>query len=262
MSYLRLFWVFFKVSVLNELQYRVNFFVELWQSILNVAGGLLTLSIVFAQTTDLNGWSRPELMAVMGIHIFVGGLIKAAIQPNMERVMNDVQQGTLDYALTKPEDSQVMISVREFRIWLLTDCVVGLFLLGTAIRELKEVIGLNEALTFGSLLILGGLMIYSFWLVLTTTAFWFVRVWNLLEIFQSMYQTGRWPVNIYNPDVLRYALTFLVPIAFAVTFPAQALIGKLDPANLLLAAGMAIVLLVISRWFWQFGLRRYSGASA
>jgi ABC-2 type transport system permease protein len=262
MSYIRLFWVFLKVSVLNELQYRVNFFVELWQSILNVAGGLLTLLIVFAQTNELNGWTSSELMAVMGIHIFVGGLIKTAIQPNMERVMKDVEQGTLDYALTKPEDSQVIISVREFRVWLLTDCLVGLLLLGKAIFDMHEAIGIYQALTFAGVLFLGGLMIYSFWLILTTTSFWFVRVWNLLEIFQSMYQTGRWPVTIYNPDVLRYALTFLVPIAFAITFPAQALIGELDTINLWLAVGMAVIMLVFSRWFWFFGLKRYNGASA
>ena len=37
--------------------------------------------------------------------------------------MEDVQQGTLDYALTKPEDAQVLVSVREFRIWQSVDVV-------------------------------------------------------------------------------------------------------------------------------------------
>ena len=39
--------------------------------------------------------------------------------------MTDVRQGTLDFILTKPEDAQVLVSVREFRIWQSVDVVVG-----------------------------------------------------------------------------------------------------------------------------------------
>ena len=66
----------------------------------------------------------------------------------------------------------------------------------------------------------GGLIIYSFWLILATLSFWFVRVENILVIFQSMYEAGRWPVRLY-PGWLRYGLTFIVPVAFATTIPAE-----------------------------------------
>ena len=49
-------------------------------------------------------------------------------------------------------------------------------------------------------LIAGGAIIYSFWLILATLSFWFVRVENILEIFRSMYEAGRWPDG---PDVSR-----------------------------------------------------------
>ena len=58
------------------------------------------------------------------------------------------------------------------------------------------------------------------------------------------------------------SLTFLVPIAFAVTVPAQALTGRLTPEMFALALGFGIVALAASRAFFRFGLRRYSGASA
>ncbi|HEX5148657.1 MAG TPA: ABC-2 family transporter protein, partial [Candidatus Limnocylindrales bacterium] len=61
---------------------------------------------------------------------------------------------------------------------------------------------------------------------------------------------------------LRVSLTFLVPIAFAVTVPAQALTGRLTPDVLALSAVFAALLLLGTRWFWRVGTRRYSGASA
>lgn len=81
------------------------------------------------------------------------------------------------------------------------------------------------------------------------------------ELFEGVYQSGRWPVTLY-PDWLRVSLTFLVPIAFAVTVPAQALTGRLTPDVLALSAVFAVLLLLGTRWIWRVGTRRYSGASA
>ena len=104
-------------------------------------------------------------------------------------------------------------------------------------------------------------MIYCFWLILTTAAFWVVRMDQIAELFDGVYQSGRWPVTIY-PGWLRIGLTFLVPIAFAVTVPAEALTSRLTLETLAFAAGFAVVLVLVTRWFWRFGLRHYSGASA
>ena len=114
---------------------------------------------------------------------------------------------------------------------------------------------------FVLMLVAGGLIIYSFWLILATLSFRFVRVENILVIFQSMYEAGRWPVSLY-PGWLRYGLTFIVPVAFATTIPAEALTSRLSWETLLGAVALAAVLLLVSRGFWRLGLRRYSGASA
>lgn len=261
MSIFRLASLYFKVGALNELQYRVNFFIQLLESGVALAVGLIGLALVFSHTTELGGWSRPELLTVMGVHILMGGFIRMLVQPNMQRLMGDVQEGTLDYALTKPADSQVLISVRELRIWQFVDVVIGLVVLGTAIVQLQETLNLWQSLAFVAALICGGAMIYSFWLILTTGAFWVVRVDNIIELFDGVYRAGQWPVGIY-PDWLRTGLTFLVPIAFAVTVPAEALVGRLTWPTLLGAFALAAALLIFARWFWFFGLKHYSGASA
>jgi viologen exporter family transport system permease protein len=258
---LRLFGLFFRVGALNELQYRANLAVQLFQSALAVGTGLAVLGLVFGQTTNLGGWSQSELIAVMGVHILMSGVIRTAIQPNMERLMTDIRQGTLDYVLTKPEDAQVMISVREFRIWQGVDVLVGAIVLGVAVAQLGTSVGLDSGLVFGATLLLGGVMIYCFWLLVTTAAFWIIRMDEIHELFEGLYQSGRWPVTIY-PGWLRVSLTFLVPIAFAVTVPAEALTSRLTLETFALAAGFAALLVLVTRWFFRFGLRNYSGASA
>jgi len=261
MNYLRLAWLYLRVGVLNELQYRANFFVQLFQSLLALGTGLVVLGLVFGHTNELGGWSRAELLAVMGVHILMGGLIRTMIQPNMERLMGDVQRGTLDYALTKPADAQVLVSVREVRIWQSVDVLMGLLVLAAAVLQLQGRFGIWQALGFLAALALGGLMIYSLWLMVTTGAFWVVRMENILELFEGIYHAGRWPVGIY-PDWLRTGLTFLVPVAFAVTVPAEAITGRLTAQTLIGAAALTAVMMTAARMVWKFGLRNYTGASA
>lgn len=105
------------------------------------------------------------------------------------------------------------------------------------------------------------MLVYCFWLVIATGAFWVVNMCHAVELFDGVYLTGRWPVGIY-PGWLRYSVTFLVPVAFAVTVPAEALTSRLEWETLALAAAFAAALFTFSRWFFRVGLRRYSGASA
>ncbi len=261
MSQLRLAWIFFRLGALNELEYRANFFVQLFQALLSIGTALAALSIVFSHTTALAGWREDQLVALLGIYFLVGGMINLVIQPSMERLMEDVRLGTLDFTLTKPEDSQLLVSLKQIEIWKLVDVLAGAAVLLVALVRLGAGLGLRQAAGFGVALLAGGVIVYSFWLVLATCAFWFVRVQNILVIFQSMYSAGRWPVSIY-PPWLRGTLTFLVPVAFATTVPAEALAGRLSGQTLLGAAALAVFLFAFARWFWRRGIRHYSGASA
>jgi ABC-2 type transport system permease protein len=179
----------------------------------------------------------------------------------MQRLMEDVQEGTLDYALTKPEDSQVLVSVRQVRIWQIVEVISGVILLFVGLSDVESSIGLMDTVAFAFTLSIGAVLVYCFWLIMTTGAFWVVRMEHVLELFEGVYLTGRWPVGVY-PGWLRYSVTFLVPVAFAVTVPAEALTSRLEWQTALLALLFAVALFAFTRWFWRFGLRHYSGASA
>jgi ABC-2 type transport system permease protein len=197
----------------------------------------------------------------MGVHVLVQGLIRTVIEPNMLRLAEDIQQGTLDYTLTKPADAQALISIREIRIWQTVNIALGLIVLITALVLIGDRFAPLQALIFGGALLCGSLIIYSFWLMLTTISFWVVRVESMLNLFDGFYAAGRWPVGIY-PAWLRGLLTFLVPVAFAVTVPAETLVGRLDWASLALLGALTLGFLLISRLFFRIGLRNYAGASA
>jgi ABC-2 type transport system permease protein len=252
---------YLRVGILNEMQYRVNFFVQLGQSLISLATGLIGLWLVFSHTSELNGWSQPELLVVMGVFILMGGVINSIIQPNMTRLLEEIQQGTLDFALTKPADAQGLISIREFRLWSLTDVVVGMIVLLYGVYHYQGYVGIIQSLAFMASLLMGSILIYCFWLIITSTAFWFVRVDEIVNLFQGVYAAGRWPVTVY-PRWLQVGLTFIIPVAFAVTIPAEALTSRLTPLILGGTFALTLLFVLVARFIWRLGLKNYSGASA
>jgi ABC-2 type transport system permease protein len=258
---LRLAGTFLRVGIMNELQYRVNFAFSLVQSLISVGTSIAVLALVFGNTDSLHGWTAGQLLVVMGVYVLVGGLIKMIVQPNMQQLMEDVQQGTLDFVLTKPADGQLLVSVRRVQLWQGVDILVGAVLIVVATARLPGTVTAAEVLAFGLTLALGSVAIYCFWLLLTSVAFWVTRLDPIVELFDGMYQAGRWPVSIY-PGWLRVGFTILVPLAFAVTVPASALAGHASGWLVVGSVGFTVALTAVTRWNWRLALRRYSGASS
>lgn len=261
MNALRLLAIFFRLGAMNELQYRANFWIQLVRTMMNLGFALFAVFVVYDHTDQLNGWTSWELVTLMGVWTLMGGMLGVVMQPSMEKLIEDVREGTLDFSLTKPEDAQLLVSVGQVQVWRLVDVLVGALVIVVALNNMGRETGLREVLGFGLSLSAGSVILYSFWLMLSTVAFWFVRIENILMIFHSMYDAARWPVTMY-PGWMQAMLTFLVPVAFAVTVPAGALVGRLPETWLAGTAGLAVALLIASRWFFRVGLRRYSGASA
>lgn len=260
-AWTRIGYAYLRVGILNELQYRANFWANVLQSILGLATALGGLGVVFYHTDNLAGWRGAELAVLVGVFFLMRGAIRIVIQPSMEAFMDSVRKGTLDYVLLKPADSQLLVSVQRVSLWAIFDMALGLGVIVFALRQAGVSIDLVGLLAALLTLINGTLIVYSFYMMLATCAFWFIKIENILVIFQSMYQAGRWPVGIY-PPALRIILTFLVPVAFAVTVPAEALVGRMSWNGLILSTAVAAMLLLLARWFWRFGIRHYAGASA
>jgi ABC-2 type transport system permease protein len=261
MRNLGLVWQFVRVAAMNELQYRVNFWLSLLQSAIALGTGLIVIALVFRHVDHLGGWSRPELYVVLGTFTALGGFARMAIKPNMVQFMDDVRDGALDYVLTKPVDAQLLVSTRRLQLWQGVDLLVGAAVVAWGLAGLERAVSLAAAAGFALTLLLGMSMVYSLLLVLSASAFWFVRVDAVLEVFDAVFQAGRYPVGIY-PGWLRILLSALVPIGFAVTVPSEALTGRLTAETLLAIGGLAVGWLALARWCWLAGVRRYAGASA
>ena len=255
---LRRFW---GTALASRLEYRVDMAVELLVMGGNLAGSLLVLSLLFRQGHGLGGWTWTQALVVLGVYTLLDGLATSLLRPNLSAIVSYVREGTLDFVLLKPIDSQFWVSTRTLAPAGLPEIATGLGLSCWAAARAGAQPSPVTLVLAPVLLLASTLIFYSIWFVLATTTIWFVKTANAAEVLRSALTAGRYPVSAY-PPLLRSLLTTLIPVAFMTTVPAEALLGRVSGASVgfaLLAAGLS---LAISRAFWLHALRSYTSASS
>jgi ABC-2 type transport system permease protein len=261
MRYLRLLALFLKNSLLVEMEYRANFVLNTLLSVLWMGVRLVSVLAFFEHRDTIAGWTLPEMLIVIGLFNIFNGVIDTVLRPNVDQIVEHIRKGTMDFILTKPVNSQFLASLRHFVVWNLADVFLGLGVIVYALGRLDVTPTPAHIAIFVVLLLAGLVIVYAFWMLLITTAFWFVRVPNIAELFTTFFTAGRFPVTVY-PSWIRVLLTFVVPIAFLTTFPAASLLGRLSATYALLSLGLAAGLLAASAGFWNYAVRHYASASS
>jgi len=259
--YLRLLGLFARVSIQDDAAYRADFFSHAVMSLLHLGAEIVGLWTIFANTRSLAGWTVFEVVALVGVFRVMSGVVGLVVAPNMRQIMEDIRDGRLDFALLKPLASQFYVSVRRIVFWRTTDVAIGLLMVAVGCAKLHNRLSPAAITQFVVMIVAGVAIIYSFWLILATSAFWFTRISNIEMVFWNVFEAGRYPVTIY-PKWIRIALTYVLPLAFLTTFPAGTLVGKLGVTHVVGALALSIASMTVASIFWRFGLRHYSGASA
>lgn len=254
-----------KVSAATELAYRSNFWMYLLTTVITLGTTLAGLGLVYGHVDSLGGWSANELLVVIGVFFALGAIVNGVVHTSMAQLVADIRQGDFDYRLLKPVDAQFVAVAQKPDPWRLLDLFVGLAIVVVGMTrggvdlpagELVERIAASMAMFACAVVI-----VMAFWTLLSSITFWTIQGEGILWALDDMYDHLRWPIGIF-PTGLRIALMTIFPAGLAVTVPAEALTGRLDAAGAATAVGMAVLLAVASRLFWNVAVRRYEGASA
>src|SRR5690606_8747481 len=127
-----------------------------------------SLSIAFHYTPSLKAWTFAQTLVLLAGYYLMDGMIEMFIAPNMREIMTQVRQGTLDFVLMKPVNSQFAATFRTINIWRASSLLVGIGMVAYTLQQLTLQVGPAEALSFAAALAAGLGVIYSFWLVLVT----------------------------------------------------------------------------------------------
>lgn len=257
--YLKVLRFFWGAAISAELEYRINFVISTLTSLGNLAGSIFGLFLFYRTGYSFDGWKWEEAMVVLGVFTLLQGFSNTFLVPNLNRIVDQVQQGTLDFVLLKPISSQFWLSTRTVSPWGLPDLIFASVLLGYAGSRLG--LQASNYLLSAIPLFFGVISLYSIWFVLGATSIWFVKIYNVTEVLRGLLEAGRYPMVAY-PVAYRFFFTFVVPVAFLTTVPAESILGRVQLISVAGAGFLSLFLFVFSMGFWRFALRFYTSASS
>lgn len=250
-----------RASLIREMEFRGSFILGIIRQCLWLGVFILWIEIAFQNTSDIAGWNRGEILTILALSRLIEGIMNVTFINNVMRTTELVQQGTFDFRLTKPLPTQFSTFFQRISWQSLGQLFSGLILFIYVWWRDPAIFTLSHTFLAIPLAGLGIVIYYSLLVIIASLAF-FVERLNSLWAFQNMFSEPLTvPFDIF-PKGPRIALTYLLPIAFVVFVPAQALTGRLQWWQIPVAILIAAIFLTLANIVWRAGLRRYSSASS
>src|SRR5262249_40029641 len=259
----------FQASLVERMAYRGDFLLGTVLRFLPVITTILLWEAVFAGSDqqEFAGFSRDQMIAyLLLIHI---SRMFSSMPGLAGGISRDIREGTLKKYLVQPLDMiGYLLSYRAAHktAYIATSALpyAGLFLVCIGYFEVFP-----DPLTFlGYLaaLVLGFLIGFFFEACIGMIGFWFLEVTSLLWVVTTLnYAVSG---QMFPLDLLadRYPLLAAslkaLPFQYLAYFPAVVFLGKVTGAelarNLLIDVACVLVFVVLTRWLYARGLRRYS----
>ncbi len=259
-KYFNLYKTVFKFAIIKNMAYPQDFLV--W-SVVDLLWSCINLGffkVLLLRIPSISGWTFEQLTIILGLVHILSAFVWGAMYGNMKELVKDINKGNLDLYLTKPANSQFLVSTKELSFNLFPTFLIGLFLVTYGLFTNGKFTLPSMAVVLVS--IASSIIIsYSIWFITVTSAMFFGRLANVAELFPNALDIARYPVSIF-PPFIQFLFTFIIPFALIGFVPANIILGKTSYLVLILAPVSAFILLYISNRFWNFALRHYSSASS
>ncbi|EKQ54474.1 MULTISPECIES: ABC-2 family transporter protein [unclassified Clostridium] len=261
MRYIRLYGEFFKQSFIKLMAYRVNFFLILITNSTYFAVQLILLQVIFANVNSLAGWTKCEMIFYIGTFNLIDSLWIFGPYFNLLSFTEQIRSGMLDYYITKPVNSQFLVSLRNVEIGSLVSALAGIAIIGYALIEGNIKLTSWRVILYIIAIIHALLVEYGIYFIMTCLSFWTVKTDFIENIHGIMCYFSNRPIDIYK-GVIRFILTYILPYGFAMTVASKAAVKSMDASVYISFILLSWCFFGGSILFWKFALRRYNSASS
>ncbi len=259
-KYLGLYQAFFKVSLVADLEFRLNFVLLVCAEFIWYSTQLILFEVIYRHTKIIGEWNIEQMRVFIFLVLFVDSIYMILWDPNLSAFTDNVRKGTLDLLLVKPVNSIFMLSSQKISISHLPCLVItGIGF----IWALGSIPNFEWTKLFWLILLIpsGLSVIFVGRFALNCSAIIFTRADFLQYVWYSMFRLGLRPDAIYS-GFLRFLLIFMIPFAMIASIPARVLLEPLHPWMIAWAIIMPVILIFSLKKYWAYCIKQYSSASS
>ncbi len=260
--YLAIYRLTARNSLIREMSFKLNFLLWIIVELLWFLGQLVFIEVLYGQVQQIGGWSKWQLVTLVGVHQIISQLFQAFFYLNLAALPELIRTGRLDILLTLPLDAQFAISTRQVSFDSLLNVPIGIGIVTFSLVKMSLLPSLTHLLLAAVAIVLGVAVHYAVMLGLACISFWSVRA-GFIHGYFSLFMIGRYPQTIFR-GAFRFLFTWIVPVIWVSNLPAELLARPFESpwmGLLALTTGTATVL-AATRALWLYALRRYASASS
>ncbi len=265
MKYLRIWARLAIMSFMVQAESFVSSFGYLLGKLVRLGFFLFFLFSIFKHTDALAGYTFQEA-ALFFLTFNIVDILAQLFFRGIYGVRSLIREGDFDYFLIQP--TNVLFRVAFHTVDFL-DVVTIMPVLAVTFYVMRQIgwhwtqhYGFTIHIVLYAFLTINGLLIaFAIHIAVASLAVLTQELENTIWIYRDLMTLGRFPSDIYESP-MRGILTFIIPVAVMVSFPAKAFLGKLDKVWLIHAMIMAMTSLALSLYFWRFATRRYTSVSS
>ncbi|HKS36203.1 MAG TPA: ABC-2 family transporter protein [Verrucomicrobiae bacterium] len=260
--YLGIYALLARNSVVREMTFKTNFLLWIVVELLWFALQLSFIGVMYMHTESIAGWSKWQVVLLMGASHFIQQLFQAFFLVNCTNLSELVRTGKLDFLLMLPVNTRFIVSVRQMDLGAFVNAGTAVAVAVYAAKQLGLSPSAGLVLGFLILCAVGMIIHYSLMFLLATVSFWAVQAQGIVWAYYNLFNIARLPDAAFK-GLFKVFFTFAIPMLLVSNVPVKLLVQKLgSPFELLLLLGMALGCLLISEAVWRVSVRRYTSASS
>jgi len=261
--YAGLYAALWRNSVTRELQFKLNFVLWIVVELLWFALQLAFMSVLYSHTNEIGGWTKWQVVLLVGCANFVQQLFTALFLVNLTELSEHIRTGRLDFMLLLPVNTRFLISLRKVDLGSYINAAAAVLVMIYAAAQLELHPTFGQLVGFSALCGVGLLIHYSLMFLLASIAFWTVRSQGIVWGYYNLFNIARLPESVFPPGVFKAVFTFVLPMLLVANVPSKVLIQKMQsPLEWLLLVAIGLGCYLASELFWRISLRHYTSASS
>ncbi len=261
--YAAIYGALWRNSVTREMQFKSNFLLWIVVELLWFALQLAFMQVLYGQTDSIGGWSRWQVILLVGVSNFIQQLFTAIFLTNVNELSEHVRTGKLDFMLLLPVNTRFLISFRKVDLGSFINAAFAAVVIFYAALQLDLHPSFLQFIGFAVVCVAGISVHYSIMFLLATIAFSTVRAQGILTGYYNLFNIARLPEGAFQRGSFKAIFTFVLPMLLVANVPAKTLLGFPSlPSQVGLLMLMSLICFSASELFWRWSLRRYTSASS
>lgn len=242
-----------KYAIMREMLNKTTFLTNIIFMILNNASFIIEWIILYSLRENVGGYSFKQVLLLWGIASGTYGFTHFFFKKSYD-LSETINNGKLDSFLIQPKNVLISCISSDVEVSALGDLLYGyimLFVYGFTI---------SRFLLFSLFIILGGIMLTSISVILSSLSFWFNKSDIIADTGNSlMTNFATYPEGIFK-GLAKVLLFTIIPVGMVNYIPVRILTTFSLPL-LTLVVGVTIVTSLFAFLIFYQGLKRYSSSN-